>query len=107
MNANDEDAVIFTGHGCSDAIKKIIGALDLREQPVVFTGPSEHQDNILLWQEAGAEVSTNISFIISVAATSISINICFYSVTASRSETSEPLRRYGRTKKFQSICYPQ
>ncbi|XP_045480005.1 uncharacterized protein LOC123684683 [Harmonia axyridis] len=56
VNANDEDAVIFTGHGCSDAIKKIIGALDLREQPVVFTGPSEHQDNILLWQEAGAEM---------------------------------------------------
>ncbi|KAL3265952.1 hypothetical protein HHI36_010140, partial [Cryptolaemus montrouzieri] len=56
VNASEEDAVIFTGHGCSDAIKKIIGALDLREPPIIFTGSSEHQDNILLWQETGSKI---------------------------------------------------
>ncbi|XP_064215241.1 uncharacterized protein LOC658498 isoform X2 [Tribolium castaneum] len=55
-NASDSDAVIFTGHGCTDALQKLISALDLREAPIVFTGSSEHHDNIHLWQEIGAKM---------------------------------------------------
>ncbi|KAJ8971596.1 hypothetical protein NQ314_000621, partial [Rhamnusium bicolor] len=56
VNASDEDAVIFSGHGCSDALEKLIFALDLRESPVIFTGPSEHHDNLHLWQKTGAKM---------------------------------------------------
>ncbi|RZC42997.1 uncharacterized protein BDFB_005852, partial [Asbolus verrucosus] len=55
-NASDADAVIFTGHGCTDALQKLISALDLREPPIVFTGSSEHHDNLHLWQEIGAKM---------------------------------------------------
>lgn len=56
MNASEEDAVIFTGEGCTGAIKKLISALGLREPPILFTGPSEDYDNIRLWQDIGAKV---------------------------------------------------
>lgn len=58
MNASEEDAVIFSGHGCTGAVQKLITALDFREPPIVFTSPSEHQDNVQLWQEIGAKVGT-------------------------------------------------
>ncbi|KAJ8947705.1 hypothetical protein NQ318_001544, partial [Aromia moschata] len=56
VNASDDDAVIFSGHGCTDALEKLIFALDLREAPVIFTGPSEHHDNLQLWQKTGAKM---------------------------------------------------
>lgn len=56
VNASDEDAVIFSGHGCVDALEKLLSALDLREAPVVFTSPSEHHDNLHVWQKTGAKV---------------------------------------------------
>lgn len=56
VNASDDDAVVFTGHGCADAIKKLLDALDFREPPLVFTGPNEHNDNIQLWQDIGAKI---------------------------------------------------
>lgn len=55
-NASDADAVIFTGHGCTDALQKLISSLDLRDPPIVFTGSNEHYDNLGLWQEIGAKV---------------------------------------------------
>nr|CAH7716424.1 unnamed protein product [Callosobruchus chinensis] len=56
VNASEEDAVIFSGHGCSDALEKLISALDLRESPIIFTGSSEHHDNLHLWQKTGAKI---------------------------------------------------
>lgn len=56
VNASDDDAVIFVGHGCAGAIKKLVNALDL-DAPTVFVGASEHQDNLQIWQEIGAQVS--------------------------------------------------
>lgn len=56
MNASDADAVIFTGHGCTDALQKLISSLDVRDPPIVFTGSNEHYDNLGLWQEIGAKV---------------------------------------------------
>ncbi|CAH1106305.1 unnamed protein product [Psylliodes chrysocephalus] len=56
VNASEDDAVIFSGHGCSDALAKIITALDLRESPVIFTGSTEHFDNLHLWQKTGAKL---------------------------------------------------
>lgn len=56
MNACEDDAVIFVGHGCVGAIQKLIEALDFREPPIVFTSPSEHPDNLMQWQGIGAKV---------------------------------------------------
>ncbi|CAG9856772.1 unnamed protein product [Phyllotreta striolata] len=56
VNASEDDAVIFSGHGCSDALEKLITALDIREPPVVFTGSTEHNDNLHLWQKTGAKL---------------------------------------------------
>ncbi|CAH0560225.1 unnamed protein product [Brassicogethes aeneus] len=56
VNASEEDAVIFSGHGCRDALEKLINALDLREPPVVFIGASEHLDNLQLWQKTDAQM---------------------------------------------------
>lgn len=56
MNASDEDAVIFAGHGCTDAMKKLLHVLDLNEAPIVFVSSNEHQDNLEMWQETGAKV---------------------------------------------------
>lgn len=64
VNASEDDAVIFAGHGCLGALQKLISALDFREPPVVFVFPSEHHDNIQLWQEVGAKVSRHIYFLI-------------------------------------------
>ncbi|XP_060531194.1 uncharacterized protein LOC132704897 isoform X2 [Cylas formicarius] len=55
VNASDDDAVIFGGHGCTDALNKLIWALDIQDAPVIFTGPSEHHDNLNLWQKTGAK----------------------------------------------------
>ncbi|XP_023030316.2 uncharacterized protein [Leptinotarsa decemlineata] len=56
VNATEEDAVIFSGHGCTDALEKLISALDLREAPIIFTGSTEHHDNLNLWQKTGAKI---------------------------------------------------
>ncbi|CAG9819517.1 unnamed protein product, partial [Phaedon cochleariae] len=56
VNASEEDAVIFSGHGCTNALEKLISALDLRESPIIFTGPTEHHDNLHLWQKTGAKM---------------------------------------------------
>lgn len=57
VNASDDDSVIFSGHGCTDALEKLISVLDLREAPIIFTGPSEHHDNLNMWRNTGAKVS--------------------------------------------------
>ncbi len=67
-------AVIFAGSGCTAAIDKLIGILNLRlpadldhryglsahipaeERPVVFIGPFEHHSNELPWRESIADV---------------------------------------------------
>lgn len=56
VNASADDAVIFVGHGCSGAVRKLVNALELIEAPVVFVGASEHQDNLQIWQEIGAKI---------------------------------------------------
>ncbi|KAG5877317.1 hypothetical protein JTB14_015868 [Gonioctena quinquepunctata] len=56
VNASEEDAVIYSGHGCTDALEKLISALDIRESPIVFTGSTEHHDNLNLWQKTGAKI---------------------------------------------------
>lgn len=58
VNATDDDVVIFTGTGCTGAIHKLIGGLDLKnsadiEKTVVIIGPYEHHSNILPWMELG------------------------------------------------------
>lgn len=59
VNASDEDVVIFTGSGCTAAIHKLIGGLDIqkeeKEKTVVLFGPYEHHSNSLPWQELGVE----------------------------------------------------
>ena len=49
----DEDAVIFTGSGCTAAMHKIINVLDISENnpAIVFIGPFEHHSNVLPWRE--------------------------------------------------------
>ena len=67
-------AVIFAGSGCTGAIDKLIGILNLRlptdldrryglsaavpaqERPVVFIGPFEHHSNELPWRESIADL---------------------------------------------------
>jgi selenocysteine lyase/cysteine desulfurase len=74
--ATDEHAVIFCGTGCTGAIDRLIGVLNLRipadlddrygltdlipadERPVVFIGPYEHHSNELPWRESIADVVT-------------------------------------------------
>lgn len=56
VNASEDEAVILCGHGCTDALNKLIWALDIREPPVIFTGPSEHHDNLNMWQKTGAKI---------------------------------------------------
>ncbi|GAB1608921.1 probable cysteine desulfurase isoform X1, partial [Argonauta hians] len=60
VNANEEDVVIFCGAGCTGAIHKLIGGLDIQEEEkektVVLIGPYEHHSNILPWQELGLEI---------------------------------------------------
>ncbi|CAI9743387.1 probable cysteine desulfurase isoform X1 [Octopus vulgaris] len=60
VNATDDDVVIFCGAGCTGAIHKLIGGLDIQEEQkektVVLIGPYEHHSNILPWQELGLEI---------------------------------------------------
>jgi selenocysteine lyase/cysteine desulfurase len=74
VNAGPDGVVIFTGSGCTGAIDKLIGVLNLRlpadlddryhlseqipraERPVVFIGPFEHHSNELPWRESIADV---------------------------------------------------
>ncbi|XP_066254164.1 uncharacterized protein [Euwallacea similis] len=56
VNATEDEAVIFCGHGCIDALNKLIWALDIRDTPIIFTGPSEHRENLTLWQKTGAKI---------------------------------------------------
>ncbi len=74
VGANDDYAVIFAGSGCTGAIDKLVGILNLRlpadldaryhlseaipaaERPVVFIGPYEHHSNELPWRESICDV---------------------------------------------------
>jgi len=76
VEATDEHAIVFTGTGCTGAIDKLIGILNLRipadlddrygladlipaeARPVVFIGPYEHHSNELPWRESIADVVT-------------------------------------------------
>ncbi|MDQ1739049.1 MAG: hypothetical protein QOE53_701, partial [Pseudonocardiales bacterium] len=76
VGGDDETVVIFAGSGCTAAIDKMIGILQLRipagledryqlsraipaaERPVVFIGPFEHHSNELPWRESIADVVT-------------------------------------------------
>ena len=72
--AGADTAVIFTGSGCTAAIDKLVGMLQLRipadldrqyalaeripaaARPVVLVGPYEHHSNELAWRETIADV---------------------------------------------------
>lgn len=74
VGATDEYAVIFAGAGCTGAIDKLVGILNIRipadldakyglseqipgdQRPVVFIGPYEHHSNELPWRESIADV---------------------------------------------------
>ncbi|HET9657253.1 MAG TPA: aminotransferase class V-fold PLP-dependent enzyme [Kineosporiaceae bacterium] len=76
IGGDDSTAVIFCGSGCTAAIDKLIGILNLRipadldtryglsghipadQRPVVFIGPYEHHSNELPWRESIADVVT-------------------------------------------------
>ena len=60
----NSDVVLFTGHGSTGAINKMVQVLGLHRphvggedsRPVVFVGPHEHHSNLLPWRESCAEV---------------------------------------------------
>jgi selenocysteine lyase/cysteine desulfurase len=74
VGADDDYVVLFAGSGCTGAIDRLIGILNLRipadldarygfrqqipesERPVVFIGPYEHHSNELPWRESIADV---------------------------------------------------
>jgi selenocysteine lyase/cysteine desulfurase len=76
VGAGDDHVVIFCGSGCTGAIDRLIGVLNLRvpadlddrygltdripadERPVVFIGPYEHHSNELPWRESIGDVVT-------------------------------------------------
>jgi selenocysteine lyase/cysteine desulfurase len=76
LGGDASTAVIFAGSGCTGAIDKLIGILNLRipadldaqyglseripahRRPVVFLGPYEHHSNELPWRESIADVVT-------------------------------------------------
>lgn len=76
VGGDDSTAIIFCGSGCTAAIDKLIGILNLRipadldarhrlsaqippaGRPVVFLGPFEHHSNEVSWRETIAEVVT-------------------------------------------------
>ncbi len=76
LGADDDYVVIFAGSGCTGAIDRLIGILNLRipadlderyklsesipaaERPVIFIGPYEHHSNELPWRECAADVVT-------------------------------------------------
>ena len=74
VGAGPDYAVIFAGSGCTGAIDKLVGILNIRipadldhkydlsshipaeDRPVVFIGPYEHHSNELPWRESIADV---------------------------------------------------
>ena len=58
VNASEQDAVIFSGHGCTGAIHKLINGLDLGTNPdlVVLVSQQEHHSNLLPWRQVNAQV---------------------------------------------------
>lgn len=56
--SSQEDAVLFVGSGCTAAIHKLIGALELTKckDVVVFVGAGEHHSNLLPWRELASQV---------------------------------------------------
>jgi selenocysteine lyase/cysteine desulfurase len=74
LGGDESTAVIFCGSGCTAAVDKLIGILNIRlpadldaryglaaqippqERPVVFLGPYEHHSNELPWRESIADV---------------------------------------------------
>ena len=74
VGADDDYVVIFAGAGCTGAIDKLVGILNIRipadldaayqlseqispdARPVVFIGPYEHHSNELPWRESIADV---------------------------------------------------
>ncbi len=65
LNCTDEDALIFTGTGCTGAIHKLVNCLahcsankaPFMSPPIIFVSPFEHHSNLLPWIELkGAEV---------------------------------------------------
>ncbi|CAI9723458.1 probable cysteine desulfurase isoform X1 [Octopus vulgaris] len=61
VNASNDDVVIFTGNGCTGAIHKLIGGLNLKNSPslkktVAIIGPYEHYSNMLPWMELGVPI---------------------------------------------------
>jgi selenocysteine lyase/cysteine desulfurase len=56
--AGDDDVVIFTGHGATSAINKLVRALAFTpaDKPVVFISKMEHISNDLPWRESAATV---------------------------------------------------
>ena len=75
IGANEQEAVIFCGSGCTGAIDRLIQILGLKlpeglraygldtkiaadKRPVVFIGPFEHHSNDVQWRETIADVIT-------------------------------------------------
>lgn len=74
VGGDDSTAIIFCGSGCTAAIDKLIGILNLRipadldaryelssrippdRRPVVFLGPYEHHSNEVSWRETIADI---------------------------------------------------
>ena len=74
VGGDESTAIIFCGSGCTAAIDKLIGVLNLRvpadldaryalsaqipsgERPVVFLGPFEHHSNEVSWRETIADI---------------------------------------------------
>ena len=76
VHGDDSTCVIFAGSGCTGAIDRLVGILNLRipadldaryglsasipasERPVVLIGPFEHHSNELPWRESIADLVT-------------------------------------------------
>ncbi len=75
INANNKDAIVFCGSGCTGAVDKLIRILRLqlpdglsrfgvktkikgKNRPVVFISPYEHHSNDVQWRETIADVIT-------------------------------------------------
>lgn len=76
VHGDDSTCVIFAGSGCTGAIDRLVGILNLRipadldaryglseaipaaERPVVLVGPFEHHSNELPWRESIADLVT-------------------------------------------------
>ena len=76
VHGDDSTCVIFAGQGCTGAIDRLIGILNMRipadldaryglsdvipadERPVVMVGPYEHHSNELPWRESIADLVT-------------------------------------------------